>query len=405
MRKLRINSRLALTNGKRILVKKLLGSGGQGQVFLAESDGKDVALKWYRKRPSDKFLENIQKNIQDGSPSPQFLWPEGLTRIAFGSCGYIMPLRPEGYHEFSDFLMAKVRFSSWDAVINAAENVCQAFKALHAQGLSYQDLNDGNFFIHPDTGNVRIADNDNVYPHGEESGILGKARYMAPEVVMGRKLPDTYSDRFSLAVILYMFFCCDHPFEGRNVLRYPCLTESIERRLFGEEILFVWNQDASNRPVQGVHNNSITFWNLLPKVLKDTFSTEFSKAKLFQPNSRITELQWLDVLSQVRSNLVDGEFADNVSDTPRLIISDTHSVLLRAGCFFSFDKTENPSGRVVMHPETHDLYIQNISMVEWQITTPSGKFIRIAPKGILPVKKGLRINNYLIALGKVQEFK
>ena len=60
-------------------------------------------------------------------------------------------------------------------------------------------------FINPSNGDVMICDNDNVMANNERSGILGKARYMAPEIVAGG-IPDKYSDRFSLSVILFMLF-------------------------------------------------------------------------------------------------------------------------------------------------------------------------------------------------------
>ena len=72
-------------------------------------------------------------------------------------------------------------------------DICCAFRALHLKGLSYQDLNDGNFFINGETGRVLICDNDNVAPDGDNTtGIRGKARYMAPEVVSGKKNGGSY---------------------------------------------------------------------------------------------------------------------------------------------------------------------------------------------------------------------
>lgn len=73
-----------------------------------------------------------------------------------------MDLRPQGYYEFGQFLLCKQKFSSWLAMTTAAMDICEGFKALHAKGLSYQDLNDGNFFINPQTGRVLICDNDNA---------------------------------------------------------------------------------------------------------------------------------------------------------------------------------------------------------------------------------------------------
>ena len=65
-----------------------------------------------------------------------------------------MDLRPEGYNELAEYLVKKARFKSNRAIINAALDICCAFRALHLKGLSYQDLNDGNFFINSETGRV-----------------------------------------------------------------------------------------------------------------------------------------------------------------------------------------------------------------------------------------------------------
>ena len=54
--------------------------------------------------------------------------------------------------------MAKVKFVSFDAMLNAAMKICNGFMMLHRFGYSYQDLNDGNFFIDPKTGDVLICD-------------------------------------------------------------------------------------------------------------------------------------------------------------------------------------------------------------------------------------------------------
>ena len=149
-----------------------LGRGGQGIVYLVEVNGKRMALKWYLKPLTDAFSRNLEYNVFHGAPSDVFLWPEHLTvKDEEGCCGYIMPLRPEGYYEFGNFLLAKVRFRSFTAMMAAAMKICEGFRMLHLSGFSYQDLNDGNFFINPDTGDVLICDNDNVCAQGQTTEI------------------------------------------------------------------------------------------------------------------------------------------------------------------------------------------------------------------------------------------
>ena len=124
----------------------------------------------------------------------------------------------------------QVHFQSFAAISTAAINIIQGFRELHARGYSYQDINNGNFFINPSTGDVLICDNDNVSPFGTSSGIMGKQRWMAPEIVTGGN-PDTHSDRFSLAVVLFRLLFINHPLEGRYSTP-PCMTKELERILW-----------------------------------------------------------------------------------------------------------------------------------------------------------------------------
>ena len=211
MQELKNGDLVNLTNGSQAKIIEELGRGGQGIVYRVEICGKQMALKWYLNAPDHKFYKNLEDNTSKGAPSDAFLWPEFVTKKERGSYGYIMPLRPKGYYEFGHYLLAKRQFKSFEAIVNAAMKICDGFKLLHLRGYSYQDLNDGNFFINPDNGDVLICDNDNVMPNNDKSGILGKARYMAPEVVSGSKAPNTESDRFSLSVILFMLFYGKHP--------------------------------------------------------------------------------------------------------------------------------------------------------------------------------------------------
>ena len=176
MLELKSGERVNLANTGYVTIIKELGRGGQGIVYLVDLNGEQKALKWYLNPPGEAFYKNLLNNIRTGAPSEAFLWPEYVTARQKGSYGYVMALRPKNYYEFGNFLLAKVTFKSFTAMLAAAMKICNGFMMLHRFGYSYQDLNDGNFFIDPYTGDVLICDNDNVMPEGERSGILGKAR-------------------------------------------------------------------------------------------------------------------------------------------------------------------------------------------------------------------------------------
>ncbi|MDE6663681.1 MAG: protein kinase, partial [Lachnospiraceae bacterium] len=66
-------------SGNEYTVIKLLGSGGQGEVYSVNSNNKTYALKWYYKNTATKNQKEILDNlIQTGSPDTSFLWPQDM---------------------------------------------------------------------------------------------------------------------------------------------------------------------------------------------------------------------------------------------------------------------------------------------------------------------------------------
>ena len=405
---LKKGSKVNLTIGSQATIIKELGRGGQGIVYLVDLGGQQMALKWYLTPPEDKFYKNLERNITAGAPSDAFIWPEYLTKKENGSYGYIMKLRPNDYFEFGNYLLARKNFKSFNAMMAAAMKICDGFMMLHRFGYSYQDLNDGNFFIRPTDGDVLICDNDNVTAQGEKSGIMGKARYMAPEVVAGG-VPDKYSDRFSLSVILFMLFFANHPFEGANVVACPCMTEKYEKEFYGSKALFIFNK--SNLPVRGVHQNVIKRWPVFPTLLKQTFIEQFSEEKLKNPNTRLIEQEWERVISKVRDELVmcphchEETFVDTVGnnckcincgkdiDTSKQLKIGVRSMILTAGTKLYIDNDNTPDAEVDFFPTDKNLLvIRNLSEASWNVDTPSGKVKVVNPKEFLPILPGLKIS-------------
>ena len=312
MPRLSRNEIIMLRDGSSVCVEALIGSGGQGEVYRVRwqaKGGKIAALKWYTEQgiiENKDFYKSLCVNASRPAPSEAFLWPLAVACYQKGSFGYIMHLCPEGYEELGNFFSIdrhpEAWFRSFDARLRAAIIISDAFARLHLQGLSYQDINDGNFFINPVSGDVRICDNDNISINGTNHGIGGKPHYMAPEVIAG-SIPTAYSDRLSLAIILYRIFMTDHPFEGASTTaaRHACMTPEVEARVFGSEAVFCHDaSDSSNRPVAGLHDNSVRFWPLMPALLRRAFSEALSRRAILNPAVRLSGLKWKSILVQAR---------------------------------------------------------------------------------------------------------
>jgi serine/threonine protein kinase len=189
-------------------------------------------------------------------------------------------------------------------MIQAAMNIMNGFGVLHRDGYSYQDVNEGGFFINPQNGDVLICDNDNVAPNGVNLGVKGMPRYMAPEVVTDQQRPDSQTDKFSLAVLLFRLFYIDHPLEGQATNPYP-LTDSTGAHFYGTHPVFCYDPRTEiNRPDPNVQSNVISRWNIFPPDLKVTFYQAFVEGMLNR-DYRVNETDWEETLVKVRGMLVN----------------------------------------------------------------------------------------------------
>ena len=438
MRELKIGERIPVEKGGEAVVSKELGRGGQGIVYQVRYRGREYALKWYfisRIRDPKAFRDNLRKNIEDGAPNDQFIWPLFLTQTKpNGAFGYLMELAPRGYESFTDIYngyrwekprakgqparKVTVRFASLDVMITAAINIVKAFRALHLCGKSYQDLNDGGFFIDVRTGHVLVCDCDNVAADGDNFGIGGMPGFMAPEVVKGITKPNVLTDRYSLAVVLFKLFFRGDPLEGSKVLRCVVMTEENDLIHYGKDPVFVYDpENASNRPVKGVHDNVIRLWQIYPDYIREAFTISFTYG-IKEPNTRIIEKNWIQMLIQLKLDIVHCT-CGRVSFSSAFTQTGKHTMTCdRCGTMiytlgvngFEFplmqgarlyrclteknnDDFETVTGEVIENRLKKGLFgIKNLSRKTWSATFPDGSVKDVGPGKGVPIWQGLKID-------------
>lgn len=412
---LKIGDKVPLELGGNAEILEVLGQGGQGIVYRASFAGREYALKMYfqnKLRRPEIFRDNLRTLCEDKTPNDAFLMPRLLTADTDEGFGFMMDLIPGEYKPFSDILNARVKLSGLYSVVNSAIKITSAFRELHNSGKSYQDMNDGGFFIRPSDGDVLICDCDNIAPYGEHLGIAGKPGYMAPEIVRGEKAPDKYTDRYSLAVVLFRLLLRGDPLEGGKVLKSVCLTEEAERRHYGFEPIFVYDPDNdSNRPVRGVHNNIIKFWRIMPDYIREAFEFSFTVG-LNEPSKRLIEKQWLDLLKRLRGDITACPCgiqnflpAVETDDEGKLICScGTHyskplslvgaktSVLLFDGAKL-FNEDVELEAEVVRNKKNPALWgLKNHGAESWNCTLPNGEEKQIESGKAAPIFVGTSIS-------------
>lgn len=394
----------------RARVTSLLGQGGQGYVFeVQRASGEPLALKWYKpESATNEQYAEMQQLVEIGSPHHRFLWPLSMARVPDQpSFGYVMHLRNPRYLELSYLLLNADRDGrpldvSFASIIELCRQLSYSFLRLHARGLCYRDISFGNVFFDPTNGHVLICDNDNVGIDNGTGRVLGTPYFMAPEVVCDttyRTLPNTDTDRHSLAVLLFYALFLGHPLEGAR-------TDAGMRDAhwlmthFGTAPLFCMHpDDPTNRPSQIVQQ----YWKIYPQFVRDLFVQAFVDG-IERPGARVTEGQWIKAMDRLRDGMLacptcgTTNFWSPGADTvtcwqdacefrpPYLLSIGRRTIAVGPQSTVRSDHlrsgVDQPTvlGRVRQHPESPERWgLHNASDFSWTVAYPGGQHFVLEP--------------------------
>jgi len=417
----------AESTGLSCEVLKFLGGGGQGEVYAARMGGKQVALKWYYNvSATSEQRVALETLCAMGAPSPKFLWPLELASASgVADYGYVMSLREARYKSIVDMMKRRIE-PSFRALATAGLELSHSFLQLHARGLCYRDISFGNAFFDPDTGEVLICDNDNVAVDGQEGGIYGTPRFMAPEVVRGDAAPSSQTDLFSLSVLLFYMFMMHHPLEGKRELAIKCLDLPAMRKLYGTEPIFIFDPlDDSNAPDPTYQRNALVFWSIYPEFLRELFTKAFTEGVRDPSHGRVRESEWRAAMVRLRDSIIycghckaesfyDADAHASASGNyspcwscrrplhppPRLRIArsevmlnhDTHLFPHHVDDERRYDFTQ-PLAAVTPHPTEPSIWgLKNLSRHTWSATNQSGEVKDVGPGRSVTLAVGTRIN-------------
>ncbi len=415
-----------------IRTKTLLGDGGQGEVFEVLVDGVRQAAKVYHRDACTPAQRAVLKGLLSReAPSSHFLWPTAFIETSDETrFGYLMPLRAPRFHDLAQIVSGEVPIG-FAASLEAATQLAEAFRLLHASGLAYRDINLNNIFIDPATGEVLICDTDNVGTDGGRAyGVLGTSGFMAPEIERGEATPTAATDRHSLAVLLFLLLVRHHPLEGARIHDCRCLDATARRLFYGDEPLYVFHPtDTRNRAVDGDQPNPRLFSGIYPEVLWETFNRAFTDG-LHEPSRRVTESAWIRTLTATRDLLMTCRcgvttFANSGSNplgAPRMCWSCKRSLagalVLRIPGGILGDTTiavspdkpilarhlgrtagpeETPIGTFIRHPTLKDVIgLRNDTDAPWTMTPASGE-----PQPVAPGRAALAADGVTVDIGGV----
>lgn len=213
--------------GKRYVTGKILGKGGEGEVFHVEGHP-DLALKIYNPNKAIERKEKIHAMVAAGlnRTSDFVAYPKEAVNDQSGKFAGFTMKKVSGFKTIHDlygpgsrkneFPKADVKF-----LVRSAVNFASAVASIHSSGCVIGDINHSGILVSDqalatliDADSFQIKHNNKTY-----RSLVGVEEYTPPEL-QGMSF-QTYDrtpnhDAFGLAVMLFqLLFLGRHPFAGR----------------------------------------------------------------------------------------------------------------------------------------------------------------------------------------------
>jgi serine/threonine protein kinase len=216
----------------RYHINELIGSGGMGQVFLADDTelNRPVAFKVLHRDVAEDH-ERVRRFIQEARAASALNHPNILTIHeigAFEGCRFIVSEYVEGE-------TLRERMKKGITVAESVDITCQvaaALQAAHAAGIVHRDIKPENVMIRRDAlvkvldfglAKLTEADDHPIDPNASIAStvltnpglVMGTVAYMSPEQARGNSV-DSRTDLWSLGVVFHEMLTGKSPFEGES---------------------------------------------------------------------------------------------------------------------------------------------------------------------------------------------
>lgn len=207
-------------------ILELLGSGGMGEVFLAQDTrlGRQVAVKVLHSHlAADEKLQ--QRFYREARAAATLSHPGIATLFALEEIDDIVLLTYEFVpgRTLDYFIRSETIFLP--RAVRLAVQIAGALGAAHDKGVIHRDLKPKNVMLTPDDqakildfGLARfvgpLQDFESFdYTLTTEGTLVGTVGYMSPEQLESARV-DSRSDLFSFGILFYEMITGSHPFEG-----------------------------------------------------------------------------------------------------------------------------------------------------------------------------------------------
>ena len=219
----------------RFLLKKKLGQGGMGAVFLAEDkqSQEDVAVKVlpFQLSTDEKVLQRFRResHVQLSLQHPHIVRTVAAGQEDEIGCFLAMELL-RGLDLKEHTTKINRRRMTPPEILTFYTQLCDALAYTHKRGIVHRDLKPANVFLRDnpknplddicliDFGIAKLSDED-AAQLTVTGMFLGTPTYMSPEQAAGQSDIDPRSDIYSVGIMLYESLTGLTPFLGDNMVK------------------------------------------------------------------------------------------------------------------------------------------------------------------------------------------
>ncbi len=213
------NQRRLFALPERWQLQRVLGTGGQGEVWLAFDNelNEHVAIKVLVRPESPTAIERLKREVRVGRKLRHQHLVQIYELIDAGPSMAIVMEYLEGGSLSESLDKGPLTILEVERI---AEALLKVLICLHDEGIVHRDVKPSNVLF--GDGDVpKLADLGTLRPVNEANDLtgtnltVGTPAYMSPEQVAGAE-PAPSSDLYSLGVTLYELLTGKRPFEGRS---------------------------------------------------------------------------------------------------------------------------------------------------------------------------------------------
>ncbi|MBK8466413.1 MAG: serine/threonine-protein kinase [Chloracidobacterium sp.] len=204
---------------------RLLGTGGMGEVYLAEDTKlrRKVALKLLPQEFSTDS-ERKKRFEKEARAVSALNHPNIITIYEIEEAENISFMATEFVDGHTLRHLTADKPLSWREAVNIAIQITGALESAHSVGIIHRDIKPANIMVRED-GIVKVLDFGLAKLTAPDSGdfdtreltapnrVMGTINYMSPEQALGERI-DTRTDIFSFGVVLYEMLTGKVPFGG-----------------------------------------------------------------------------------------------------------------------------------------------------------------------------------------------